>query len=61
MQLFSSYPFTLPKLPYSYEALEPYISGETMHFHYDKHFNRIYYKIKWGFKGMPWISKLYIN
>ncbi len=46
MQLFSSYPFSLPKLQYSYDAIEQYISSETMHFHYDKHFNRIYYKIK---------------
>jgi Fe-Mn family superoxide dismutase len=29
--------FTLPKLPYDYSALEPYIDTETMHFHYDKH------------------------
>ena len=29
--------FTLPKLPYAYDALEPVISERTMHFHYDKH------------------------
>lgn len=29
--------FTLPELPYSYEALEPYIDAETMHLHHDKH------------------------
>ncbi|MCJ7740187.1 superoxide dismutase [Candidatus Microgenomates bacterium] len=29
--------FTLPNLPYAYEALEPYIDRETMHFHHDKH------------------------
>jgi Fe-Mn family superoxide dismutase len=29
--------FTLPKLPYGYEALEPVISERTLHFHYDKH------------------------
>ena len=27
----------LLKLPYSLDALEPYISKETLHFHYDKH------------------------
>ena len=29
--------FQLPPLPYSQEALEPYISGRTMSFHYGKH------------------------
>ncbi|MDR0297682.1 MAG: superoxide dismutase [Streptococcaceae bacterium] len=31
--------FTLPELPYAYEALEPYIDAETMHLHHDKHHN----------------------
>lgn len=30
-------PFTLPPLPYAYDALEPYIDAETMHLHHDKH------------------------
>lgn len=29
----------LPDLPYSYDALEPYIDEETMHLHHDKHHN----------------------
>lgn len=29
--------FTLPDLPYSYNALEPYIDGRTMQIHHDKH------------------------
>lgn len=29
--------FTLPDLPYSYGALEPYIDEETMKLHHDKH------------------------
>ena len=29
--------FTLPELPYGYDALEPVISARTMHFHHDKH------------------------
>jgi Fe-Mn family superoxide dismutase len=29
--------FTVPALPYPYEALEPHIDKETMHFHHDKH------------------------
>jgi Fe-Mn family superoxide dismutase len=31
------YPFTLPPLPYAYDALEPFIDAETMHIHHDKH------------------------
>ena len=30
-------PFTLPPLPYAYDALEPHIDTETMHIHHDKH------------------------
>ena len=29
--------FELPKLPYDYDALEPYIDKETMHLHHEKH------------------------
>ena len=29
--------FSVPDLPYAYEALEPYIDGQTMHLHHDKH------------------------
>lgn len=31
------YPFTLMPLPYGYDALSPYVSEETLHFHHDKH------------------------
>ncbi|MBJ7327765.1 MAG: superoxide dismutase, partial [Chthoniobacterales bacterium] len=30
-------PFTLPDLPYAYDALEPHIDTETMKIHHDKH------------------------
>lgn len=33
------YPFTLPPLPYAYDALLPELDERTMHFHHDKHFN----------------------
>jgi Fe-Mn family superoxide dismutase len=29
--------FQLPDLPYAYDALQPYMSGETLRFHHDKH------------------------
>lgn len=33
----NKYPFSLPELPYSSDALEPYISAKTLAFHYNKH------------------------
>ncbi len=30
--------FTIVELPYAYDALEPYISAETLHFHHDMHY-----------------------
>src|SRR5438046_7974520 len=30
-------PFTLPPLPYSFDALEPHIDARTMEIHHDKH------------------------
>lgn len=32
-------PFELPSLPYAADALEPYISKETIEYHYGKHHN----------------------
>jgi hypothetical protein len=29
--------YSLPNLPYAYDALEPYIDAQTMHLHHDKH------------------------
>src|SRR5258708_6106407 len=29
--------FTLPQLPYSFDALEPHIDARTMEIHHDKH------------------------
>jgi Fe-Mn family superoxide dismutase len=31
--------FTLPELPYDYEALSPFMSKETLEYHHDKHHN----------------------
>ncbi len=35
----TTYPFRLPRLPYSYSALEPYIDRRTMFFHHDLYFD----------------------
>ena len=32
------YPFSLPSLPYPYDALLPQLDERTLHFHHDKHF-----------------------
>ncbi len=31
--------FELPELPYAYDALDPYMSAETLEYHHDKHHN----------------------
>jgi Fe-Mn family superoxide dismutase len=36
-QNFSAATFTLPALPYAYDALEPFIDKQTMELHHDKH------------------------
>ena len=49
------YPFTLPPLPYAYDALEPFIDAATMHIHHDKHhaayvtnLNKAVSQVQWG-------------
>ncbi len=32
-----NYPYSLPALPYGYDALEPYIDSQTMEIHHTKH------------------------
>lgn len=34
---YDKYPYELEPLPYAYDAFEPYISAETMHYHHDAH------------------------
>ncbi|MDO4326333.1 MAG: superoxide dismutase [bacterium] len=48
-----TYPFTLPPLPYSYDALEPYIDTETMYFHHDKHMKTYVDNLNEGLKKYP--------
>ena len=46
--------FTIVKLPYAYDALEPYISAETMHFHHDKHYAGYVTKLEELIAGTPY-------
>jgi superoxide dismutase, Fe-Mn family len=43
--------FTLPDLPYSYDALEPFIDSETMHLHHDKHHQAYVDKLNAALEG----------
>ena len=35
-------PFTVPPLPYPFDALEPYIDARTMEIHHDKHHSALF-------------------
>ncbi len=43
--------FELPKLPYAYDALEPYIDARTMEIHYTKHHNGYTTKLNGAIAG----------
>jgi superoxide dismutase, Fe-Mn family len=45
--------FELPKLPYSYNALEPYIDAQTMEIHYSKHHNAYTTNLNKAIEGTP--------
>jgi Fe-Mn family superoxide dismutase len=46
-------PFTLPPLPYAYDALEPNIDTETMHLHHDKHHQTYVNNLNAAIAGHP--------
>ncbi|TDL34536.1 superoxide dismutase [Jeotgalibacillus sp. S-D1] len=43
--------YTLPELPYSYDALEPHIDKETMNIHHTKHHNTYVTKLNDALEG----------
>lgn len=43
--------FTLPKLPYAYEALEPHIDAQTMEIHHTKHHQTYVDKLNAALEG----------
>ncbi|HBJ9808604.1 TPA: superoxide dismutase [Listeria monocytogenes] len=45
--------YELPKLPYTYDALEPYFDKETMEIHYTKHHNTYVTKLNEAVAGHP--------
>ncbi len=46
--------FTLPDLPYSFDALEPYIDAKTMEIHHDKHHAGYVAKLNAAVEGTPY-------
>jgi Fe-Mn family superoxide dismutase len=49
--------FQLPKLPYAKNALEPYVSRETLDFHYGKHHAMYIAKLNMLIKGTQFEGK----
>lgn len=48
-----NYPFEVKKLPYSYDALEPYLCKEILEFHHDKHYATYVNKLNDIIKNYP--------
>ena len=49
-------PFTVPALPYAYDALEPYIDKTTMEIHHDKHHGAYVKNLNDAVKGTSYES-----
>src|SRR5271166_7147051 len=49
--------FTLPELPYPYDALGPYMSRETLEYHHDKHHLAYVNNGNNAIKGTEWEGK----
>jgi superoxide dismutase, Fe-Mn family len=49
--------FSVPDLPYGYDALEPTIDEQTMHLHHDKHHQAYVDKANAALEGTEWADK----
>jgi Fe-Mn family superoxide dismutase len=54
-------PYMLPKLPYAYDALEPYIDAQTMQIHHDKHHQAYVDNLNKAIAGDPALAKLSVE
>ena len=50
--------FTVPALPYSFDALEPYIDAKTMEIHHDKHHGAYVNNLNKALEGQPTLQQL---
>jgi len=53
--------FTLPKLPYAFDALEPHIDAQTMQIHHDKHHRAYVDNLNKAVAGDPNISAMKVE
>ncbi len=49
--------FSVPDLPYAYDALEPHIDEATMHVHHDKHHQAYVNKANAALEGTEWADR----
>ena len=49
--------YSVPPLPYAYDALEPHIDKATMEFHHDKHHQAYVDKVNAALEGTDWADK----
>ena len=50
-------PYSVPPLPYPYDALEPHIDKATMEFHHDKHHQAYVDKANAALEGTEWSDR----
>ncbi len=50
-------PYSLPKLPYAYDALEPHIDARTMEIHHTKHHAAYINKLNEALAGSEWSGR----
>jgi Fe-Mn family superoxide dismutase len=53
--------YTLPPLPYAFDALEPYIDAKTMEIHHDKHHAAYVTNLNKALEAQPDLAKLPIE
>ncbi|MHB8484988.1 MAG: superoxide dismutase [Candidatus Acidiferrales bacterium] len=54
-------PYTVPPLPYAFDALEPYIDAKTMEIHHDKHHGAYVKNLNAALEGHADLAKLSVE
>lgn len=55
---YHTYPYETKPLAFAYDALEPYIDAETMHYHHDKHYQKYVDQLNNALKPYPNLQQL---